>query len=109
MISRSLLPMMKARNAGHIVSVGAPFDDWPIRGFELWSSQNAGHKGLTTALLSELAGTCVRVSYVEAFAGVADDACVADRILAAITDYNGHHVRADPNMLHGHVQNMLAA
>jgi NADP-dependent 3-hydroxy acid dehydrogenase YdfG len=88
MISRALLPQMKALNDGHIVSVGAPFDDRPTAGFEIWSSENAGHKGLTKALLSESGGSCVRISYVDVLADVNDDDYIADRIFAAITDFD---------------------
>jgi short-subunit dehydrogenase len=95
-LSRALLPMMRARNMGHIVNVGAVFDYMPPEGHERWSSKAAGHKGLTTALLSEVAGTCIRVSYIDAIADTHGDGGVADRIVSTLTDFRGHHVRTAP-------------
>jgi short-subunit dehydrogenase len=93
-LSHALLPMMRVRNAGHIVNVGAMFDYIPPEGRERWSRCSAGHKGLTAALLSEVAGTCVRVSYIDPIADRDGDQGVADRIVAALTDFRGHHVHA---------------
>jgi NAD(P)-dependent dehydrogenase (short-subunit alcohol dehydrogenase family) len=93
LISRALLPSMKALNTGHIVSVGASFDDRPIGDFGIWATQIAGHRGLTKALLSEVTGSCVRVSYVDVFAEVSGDEYAADRIFAAITDFDWRRLK----------------
>jgi short-subunit dehydrogenase len=88
MIARALLPGMKARARGQILTVGAPFGDTPLTGFVKWSSAKAGLKGLSEVLRGELAGSGIVVTHIEPCGGHGGDATerLADRIVEAVIE-----------------------
>ncbi len=61
-----LLPEMKARGRGHIISIGSMVGQMPTQGVTLYSASKAFVHSLSTALYRELAGSGVYVSVVNA-------------------------------------------
>ena len=64
MLSRAVLPGMRARGSGRIVNIGSVFGAIPFAHFVSYSSAKAGLKGLSQALRRELAGTGVEVTHI---------------------------------------------
>ncbi len=64
MLSRAVLPGMRARRYGRIVNIGSVFGSIPFAHFVSYSSAKAGLKGLSQALRRELAGSGVEVTHI---------------------------------------------
>ncbi|MFZ5707544.1 MAG: SDR family NAD(P)-dependent oxidoreductase [Pseudomonadota bacterium] len=64
MLSRAVVPGMRARRQGRIVNIGSVFGSIPFAHFVSYSSAKAGLKGFSQALRRELAGSGVEVTHV---------------------------------------------
>ena len=64
MLSRAVIPQMRARGSGRIVNIGSVFGAIPFAHFVSYSSAKAGLRGLSQALRRELAGSGVGVTHV---------------------------------------------
>ena len=64
MLSRAVVPQMRARGSGRIVNIGSVFGAIPFAHFVSYSSAKAGLKGLSQALRRELAGSGVGVTHI---------------------------------------------
>lgn len=118
LLTRAVLPGMKARGRGRIVNIGSVYGAIPFAHFVGYSSAKAGLAAFSQALGRELDGTGVRVTHVAprgvrtAFNGplvrsyaamtrmVMDDpAKVAARIVAAIDQDKAHVTIGGPERL----------
>jgi short-subunit dehydrogenase len=64
LLSRAVLPQMKARGCGQIINVGSVFGAIPFAHFVTYSAAKAGLKALSDALRRELADSGVQVTHV---------------------------------------------
>lgn len=64
MLSRAVLPAMRAQGEGRIVNIGSVFGAIPFAHFVSYSSAKAGLKGFSQALRRELAGSGVEVTHI---------------------------------------------
>jgi 3-hydroxy acid dehydrogenase/malonic semialdehyde reductase len=63
--TRALLPGMVERKRGHVVNIGSVAGEWPYPGGNVYGGTKAFVRQFSLNLISDLAGTGVRVSEIE--------------------------------------------
>ena len=64
-MTRLVLPLMVARNKGHVINLGSVAASWPYRGGNTYGSTKAFVQQFSRNLRADLRGTAIRVTNIE--------------------------------------------